>query len=74
MIGTICLSVGQAMVKLSKDYNERVQQEEGKTEEELIVANVGKVDPKRHLENHVAELLAQNIVQSLGTMLCTVIF
>jgi len=62
------------MVKLSKDYNERVQQEEGKTEEEFIVANVGKVDPKRHLENHVAELLAQNIVQSLGTMLCTVIF
>ena len=40
------------MVKLSKDYNERVIQEEGKTAEELVVANVGKIDPKRHLENH----------------------
>jgi 26S proteasome regulatory subunit N11 len=62
------------MVKLSQDYNERVKQEEGKTAEELSVANVGKVDPKRHLENHVAELMADNIVQCLGTMLCTVVF
>lgn len=62
------------MMKLSKNYNERVQQEEGKTDEEMTVANVGKVDPKRHLENHVAELMAENIVQTLGTMLCTVVF
>lgn len=64
----------EAMMKLSKNYNERVQQEEGKTDEEMTVANVGKVDPKRHLENHVAELMAENIVQTLGTMLCTVVF
>ena len=61
-------------MKLSRNYNERVQQEEGKTDEEMTVANVGKVDPKRHLENHVAELMAENIVQTLGTMLCTVVF
>ena len=67
-------TVVKKMVKLSKDYNERVLQEEGKTAEEMIVANVGKVDPKRHLENHVADLMAENIVQSLGTMLCTVVF
>jgi 26S proteasome regulatory subunit N11 len=64
----------KAMVKLSKDYNERVLAEEGKTAEELVVANVGKVDPKRHLENHVADLMADNIVQALGAMLCTVVF
>lgn len=62
------------MVTLSRDYNERVQQEEGKTAEELIVANVGKIDPKRHLENNVADLMSMNIVQCLGTMLCTVVF
>ena len=62
------------MIKLSKDYNDRVQQEDGKTAEEMVVENVGKVDPKRHLENHVADLMASNIVQSLGTMLCTVVF
>jgi len=64
----------KTMVKLSKDYNTRVQEEEGKTAEELVVANVGKIDPKRHLENHVADLMSENIVQCLGTMLCTVVF
>jgi hypothetical protein len=64
----------QAMLKLSKDYNERVQEEEGKTAEELIVANVGKIDPKRHLESDVAVLMASNIVQCLGAMLDTIVF
>uniref|UniRef100_A0A7S2WCS9 MPN domain-containing protein n=2 Tax=Rhizochromulina marina TaxID=1034831 RepID=A0A7S2WCS9_9STRA len=64
----------KSMVQLSKDYNTRVQEEEGKTAEELAVANVGKIDPKRHLENSVADLMAANIIQSLGTMLCTVVF
>ena len=62
------------MVGLSKEYNNRVQQEEGKTSEELVVANVGKIDPKRHLENHVSDLMSDNIVQCLGAMLCTVVF
>jgi len=31
------------MLKLSKDYNERVIAEEGKTQEELIVESAGKV-------------------------------
>eukprot|EP00752_Nemacystus_decipiens_P010074 g8978.t1 len=64
----------EAMLKLSKEYNERVQEEEGKTVDELAVLNVGKVDPKRHLENDVSALMAANIVQSLGAMLDTVIF
>jgi len=64
----------KTMLTLSKDYNDRVQEEEGKTAQELAVANVGKIDPKRHLENHVADLMASNIVQSLGTMLSTVVF
>ncbi len=62
------------MLKLSKEYHERVTEEEGKTAEELIVANVGKIDPKRHLENDVAELMASNILQCLGAMLDTVVF
>mmetsp|Transcript_16068 Transcript_16068/g.45025 ORF Transcript_16068/g.45025 Transcript_16068/m.45025 type:complete len:310 (-) Transcript_16068:1440-2369(-) len=62
------------MLKLTKDYNERVQQEEGKTSEEILVDNVGKIDPKRHLETSVADLMSANIIQCLGTMLDTVIF
>jgi len=62
------------MLKLSKEYTERVQEEEGKSLEELVVANVGKIDPKRHLENDVGELMAANIVQCLGAMLDAVVF
>jgi 26S proteasome regulatory subunit N11 len=62
------------MLKLTKDYNERVQQEEGKTVEQILVDNVGKVDPKRHLEMSVTDLMSSNIIQCLGTMLDTVVF
>ena len=62
------------MLTLTKDYNERVKEEEGKTAEEVLVANVGKIDPKRHLENDLSDLMASNIVQCLGTMLATVVF
>lgn len=64
----------QAMVALSKDYQSRVVQEEGSTAAEVEVANVGKVDPKRRLEEHAHELLSSNILQCLGTMLDTVVF
>ena len=41
---------------------------------QVEVMNVGKVDPKRHLEADVNELLANSIVQCLGTMIDTVAF
>lgn len=62
------------MVQLTKAYNDRIQQEEGKTVEQILVDNVGKVDPKRHLETKVSELMSANIIQILGTMLDTVVF
>lgn len=62
------------MTRLSKDYHRRVKEEEGRTAEEVEIMNVGKIDPKRHLEMHVNELMASSILQCLGTMLDTVIF
>merc|ERR1711906_28542 len=62
------------MLNLTKEYNERILQEEGKTSEEIVVENVGKIDPKKHLETCVADLMSANIIQCLGTMLDTVIF
>ena len=62
------------MVKLTAAYNERIQQEEGKTVEQILVDNVGKVDPKRHLETNMSDLMSANIIQCLGTMLDTVVF
>jgi len=49
-------------------------EEEGKTQAELVVENAGKRDPKRHLTNHINNLMSDNIVQALGTMLDTVVF
>ena len=62
------------MVKLTKDYNERVKEEENKTAEEVVVANVGKIDPKQHLETNIRELMDSNILQTMCTMLDTVVF
>lgn len=64
----------EKMVRLSKDYCARVKEEEGRTPEEVEIMNVGKVDPKRHLENDVSELMASSIIQCLGTMIDTVVF
>lgn len=62
------------MEHLSEEYNKRVQAEEGKTEAELLLEAVGKVDPKKRLQAGVQDLMAANIVQALGTMLDTVVF
>lgn len=59
---------------LVKQYNKRLEEEETKTAEEIIVANVGKIDPKKHLENDVEELITDNVVQSLATMIATIVF
>lgn len=67
-------SMLDAMARLSKDYHRRVQEEEGRTPEQVEVMNVGKIDPKKHLENDVGELMASSIIQCLGMMLDTVVF
>jgi 26S proteasome regulatory subunit N11 len=64
----------EKLVKLTHDYNERVKEEEDKTAEEVVVANVGKIDPKQHLETNIRELMDSNILQTMCTMLDTVVF
>ncbi|OWZ20393.1 26S proteasome non-ATPase regulatory protein [Phytophthora megakarya] len=64
----------RSMLTLTEQYNKRVQEEEEKTPEELEVLNVGKLDPKKHLENDVYDLMALNTVQCLGAMLDTIVF
>lgn len=62
------------MVELAKAYNKAVEEEDKLTHEQLVVKNVGKQDPKRHLEENVDELMNNNIVQVLGAMLSKVVF
>ena len=51
-----------------------LEEEEKMTPEQLLIKNVGKLDPKRHLEDKVEILMTANIVQCLGAMLDTIIF
>ena len=54
------------MLKLAKDYDKSLEEEEKMTAEQLEIKNVGKVDPKRHLEEKVDVLMTNNVVQCLG--------
>jgi len=63
-----------AILDFAKQYNKRLEEEDSKTVEELVVATVGKLDPKKHLESSIEELMTKNISQTLGAMLGTVVF
>jgi 26S proteasome regulatory subunit N11 len=61
-------------LKMAKLYNKWLDDEDKKTQAELAVMNVGKLDPKRHLSNSVEELMTENISECLGSMLDTIVF
>ncbi|EDW75487.1 26S proteasome non-ATPase regulatory subunit 14 [Drosophila tropicalis] len=62
------------MLDLAKNYNKSLEDEEKMTPEQLAIKNVGKQDPKRHLEEKVDKVMQNNIVQCLGAMLDTIVF
>lgn len=62
------------MLELAKAYNKAVQDEDKVSKEKLLVQKVGKIDPKKHLENNVEKLVSNNVVQTLGTMIDTIVF
>ncbi|KAE8659096.1 26S proteasome non-ATPase regulatory subunit 14 [Hibiscus syriacus] len=62
------------MLNLAMKYNKAVQEEDELPPEKLAIVNVGRQDAKKHLEEHVSNLMSSNIVQTLGTMLDTVVF
>jgi 26S proteasome regulatory subunit N11 len=62
------------MLSLSTAYAKWLRDEANQTAEQRAIANVGKQEPKRHLADALDSLLADNIDQTLGTMLDTVAF
>lgn len=48
--------------------SQALEEEEKMTPEQLAIKNVGKQDPKRHLEEKVDHLMSSNIVQCHGAM------
>lgn len=69
------LCIFGSILKLKEVFSlQALEEEEKMTPEQLAIKNVGKQDPKRHLEEKVDTLMASNIVQCLGAMLDTVVF
>mmetsp|Transcript_5440 Transcript_5440/g.14052 ORF Transcript_5440/g.14052 Transcript_5440/m.14052 type:complete len:95 (-) Transcript_5440:1658-1942(-) len=62
------------MADLAKSYVKAVEEEQDTPLEKRAVANVGKQDAKKHLEYSLNELMSDNVIQCLGTMLDTVAF
>jgi 26S proteasome regulatory subunit N11 len=60
--------------QLASKYEAAVVEEDKLSADKLAIANVGRQDAKKHLEENVHKLLGSNIVQTLGTMLDTVVF
>lgn len=58
-----------SMKRFSKEYAKHIQDELTMTEQEILVKNVGKTDPKKALENDIDTLMSSNIVQSIGTQI-----
>ena len=58
-----------SMKRFSKEYAKHIQDELTMTEQEILVKNVGKTDPKKALENDIETLMSSNIVQSIGTQI-----
>lgn len=67
-------NVVKQMLELSKNYIKSLEEEEKMTPEQLAIRNVGKQDPKRHLEENVDALMTSNIVQCIAAMMSLVIF
>jgi len=64
----------QEMLTLTRSYHKSINEESKLTKEKLAIQHVGKLDPKRHLQEDLNKLMTSNINQTLGTMMDTIIF
>lgn len=59
---------------LAAKYDLAVIDEQDTPPNDREVANVGKMDAKKHLDQHMTNLMSANVVQAMATMLDTVVF
>lgn len=62
------------MKDLMTRYDAAVEEERELSPEKRVVANVGKMDAKKHLASNVTSLMSTNINQAMGMMMDTVVF
>lgn len=63
----------EKLLALTNEYSTRLD-EEDKSPLELLLSSTGRLDPKKHLENAIEEIFSTNIVQSLTSLINSVIF
>ena len=56
------------MLSLAESYKKSIEEEQKMTPEQLKTRHVGKQDPKRHSEQEIEKLTAENIVESTQIM------
>ena len=59
---------------LADMYHKWIQEETEKKPEELVVSQVGRVNPKNQISKEIEESMNKSIVECLGTMMNTEIF
>eukprot|EP01116_Phalansterium_solitarium_P016440 TRINITY_DN3823_c0_g1_i1.p1 TRINITY_DN3823_c0_g1~~TRINITY_DN3823_c0_g1_i1.p1 ORF type:complete len:311 (-),score=89.48 TRINITY_DN3823_c0_g1_i1:261-1193(-) len=64
----------EEMQKLTENYEKSIKEESTLTKEKLAIQHVGKLDPKRHLQQDLEQLMTANINQTLGLMVDTLVF
>ncbi len=64
----------KGLAKLTSEYDKWIQDEIKKTKEELVVSQVGKMNPKAHLTTTIEDCLNTNVMECLGSMINTVVF
>ena len=62
------------MSNLAKNYSKWIDDEIKKSKQELIVSNIGKQDPKRHLQENLEESFSLNLLEILGSSINTKTF
>eukprot|EP00692_Jakoba_bahamiensis_P003910 EC687734.1.p1 GENE.EC687734.1~~EC687734.1.p1 ORF type:complete len:216 (+),score=117.91 EC687734.1:52-699(+) len=63
-----------ALAKFSKQLAQMIEEENTMDAKEFSLRHVGKVNAEKHLERNIEDAMTSNIVQTLGTMLDTVLF
>jgi len=63
-----------SFLDLAKKFKQRLKDEKELTDEQKMVAHVGKIDPRKRLNLKIDETLKSNIVQNLGAMVNAQVF
>jgi len=62
------------LCRLTDDYNKWIQEENKESMKDFVVSSVGKLNPKNHLMSNMEDMMHENVMECLGTMVNTVVF